>query len=130
MEERYYYFDSLTDEIALAHAAYVKRKRANGVMDFDDLLTQWLRLLRENSEARSRSRRGSNSSSWMNTRTQPGTVRAYRPAGGRHHNIMAVGDDSQSIYSWRGANSATCSSSPTGTTARRCSRSRQTTEHT
>ena len=52
MEERYYYFDSLTDEIALAHAAYVKRKRANGVMDFDDLLTQWLRLLRENSETR------------------------------------------------------------------------------
>ena len=52
MEERYFYFESLTEDIARVHAAYAKRKQANGVMDFDDLLNQWLRLLRENEEAR------------------------------------------------------------------------------
>ncbi len=105
MEERYYYFESLTDEIGLAHAAYARRKRANGVMDFDDLLTQWLRLLRENKEARES----------FQARFQFILVDEYQDTnqvqcelidllGGRHHNIMAVGDDSQSIYSWRGAN--------------------------
>ena len=52
MEERYSYFDTLTDEIAQAHTAYTKRKVTNGVMDFDDLLNLWLRLLRENKEVR------------------------------------------------------------------------------
>ena len=105
MEERYHYFESLTGEIALAHAAYSRRKRANGVMDFDDLLTQWLRLLRENSEVRES----------FQARFQFILVDEYQDTnqvqcelidllGGRHHNIMAVGDDSQSIYSWRGAN--------------------------
>ena len=105
MEERYYYFESLTGEIAQAHAAYARRKRANGVMDFDDLLTQWLRLLRENSEVRES----------FQARFQFILVDEYQDTnqvqcelidllGGRHHNIMAVGDDSQSIYSWRGAN--------------------------
>ena len=105
MEERYHYFESLTGEIAQAHAAYSRRKRANGVMDFDDLLTQWLRLLRKNSEVRES----------FQARFQFILVDEYQDTnqvqcelidllGGRHHNIMAVGDDSQSIYSWRGAN--------------------------
>ena len=105
MEERYSYFDTLTDEIAQAHAAYTKRKVANGVMDFDDLLNLWLRLLRENKEIRES----------FQARFQFILVDEYQDTnqvqcelidllGGRHHNIMAVGDDSQSIYSWRGAN--------------------------
>ena len=105
MEERYSYFDTLTDEIGGAHAAYAKRKAANGVMDFDDLLTQWLRLLQENEEARTA----------YQAKFQFILVDEYQDTnqvqcalidllGGRHHNIMAVGDDSQSIYSWRGAN--------------------------
>jgi len=104
MEERYSYFDTLTDEIGRAHAAYAKRKVANGVMDFDDLLTQWLRLLQENEEARTA----------YQAKFQFILVDEYQDTnqvqcalidllGGRHHNIMAVGDDSQSIYSWRGA---------------------------
>ena len=104
MEERYSYFDTLTDEIAQAHAAYTKRKVANGVMDFDDLLNLWLRLLRENKEIRES----------FQARFQFILVDEYQDTnqvqcelidllGGRHHNIMAVGDDSQSIYSWRGA---------------------------
>ena len=105
MEERYSYFDTLTDEIGGAHAAYAKRKLANGVMDFDDLLTQWLRLLQENEEARTA----------YQAKFQFILVDEYQDTnqvqcalidllGARHHNIMAVGDDSQSIYSWRGAN--------------------------
>ncbi|MBC8244234.1 MAG: ATP-dependent helicase, partial [Verrucomicrobia bacterium] len=105
MEERYSYFDTLTDEIGQAHAAYAQRKRANGVMDFDDLLNLWLRLLREHSEVRES----------FQARFQFILVDEYQDTnqvqcelidllGGRHHNIMAVGDDSQSIYSWRGAN--------------------------
>ena len=105
MEERYFYFESLTEDIARVHAAYAKRKQANGVMDFDDLLNQWLRLLRENKEART----------YFQSKFQFILVDEYQDTnhvqcelidllGGRHHNIMAVGDDSQSIYSWRGAN--------------------------
>ena len=105
MEERYSYFDTLSDEIGGAHAAYAKRKVANGVMDFDDLLTQWLRLLQENEEARTA----------YQAKFQFILVDEYQDTnqvqcalidllGARHHNIMAVGDDSQSIYSWRGAN--------------------------
>ena len=105
MEERYFYFESLTEDIARVHAAYAKRKQANGVMDFDDLLNQWLRLLRENEEART----------YFQAKFQFILVDEYQDTnhvqcelidllGGRHHNIMAVGDDSQSIYSWRGAN--------------------------
>jgi DNA helicase-2/ATP-dependent DNA helicase PcrA len=105
MEERYSYFDTLTDEIAQAHTAYTKRKVTNGVMDFDDLLNLWLRLLRENKEVRES----------FQARFQFILVDEYQDTnqvqcelidllGGKHHNIMAVGDDAQSIYSWRGAN--------------------------
>ena len=105
MEERYSYFDTLTDEIAQAHTAYTKRKVTNGVMDFDDLLNLWLRLLCENKEVRES----------FQARFQFILVDEYQDTnqvqcelidllGGKHHNIMAVGDDAQSIYSWRGAN--------------------------
>ena len=105
MQERYLYFENLTEDIAKVHDAYSKRKKSNGVMDFDDLLNQWLRLLRENNEARD----------YFQTKFQFILVDEYQDTnqvqcelidqlGNRHHNIMAVGDDSQSIYSWRGAN--------------------------
>ena len=98
-------YTTLFRSIAQAHAAYTKRKVANGVMDFDDLLNLWLRLLRENKEIRES----------FQARFQFILVDEYQDTnqvqcelidllGGRHHNIMAVGDDSQSIYSWRGAN--------------------------
>ena len=105
MEERYFYFESLSQDISKVHAAYSKRKQSNGVMDFDDLLNQWLRLLQENDEARE----------YFQSKFQFILVDEYQDTnhvqcelidrlGNKHHNIMAVGDDSQSIYSWRGAN--------------------------
>ena len=56
------------------HAAYAKRrKQANGVMDFDDLLNQWLRLLRDEYQD-------------TNKHVQCQLIDLL---GGRHQNVMA-----------------------------------------
>jgi DNA helicase-2/ATP-dependent DNA helicase PcrA len=105
LESRFGYFAQLADQIADIGRRYAERKRANNVMDFDDLLALWLRLLRENSDVLEQYQR----------RFQFILVDEYQDTNhlqsdlidllaGRNHNVMAVGDDSQSIYSWRGAN--------------------------
>ena len=40
---------------------------------------------------------------WTNTRTPTASSREIVDLIGAHHNVMAVGDDAQCIYSWRGA---------------------------
>ena len=52
LEERYAWFEHLGEEIADIGKRYTARKRANGMMDFDDLLVLWLRLMREDAEVR------------------------------------------------------------------------------
>jgi len=75
------------------------------VMDFDDLLVLWFRLLKEQSVLREQYQR----------KFQFILVDEYQDTNQlqsdlidllaeRHRNVMVVGDDSQSIYSWRGAN--------------------------
>jgi DNA helicase-2/ATP-dependent DNA helicase PcrA len=74
-------------------------------MDFDDLLVLWLKLLNDHAEVREHYQR----------RFQFVLVDEYQDTnklqsdlidllGARHHNVMVVGDDAQSIYAWRGAN--------------------------
>ncbi|HEU0009388.1 MAG TPA: ATP-dependent helicase [Verrucomicrobiae bacterium] len=103
--QEYSYFANLTPQIEDVLRRFDARKRAANVMDFDDLLLLWLRLLRENDEARELYQR----------RFQFLLVDEYQDTnklqselidllGERHKNVMVVGDDSQSIYSWRGAN--------------------------
>jgi DNA helicase-2/ATP-dependent DNA helicase PcrA len=73
-------------------------------MDFDDLLTQFVRLLRENPELLELYRR----------RFEFVLVDEYQDTNqlqcelidllvGENGNLLVVGDDAQSIYSWRGA---------------------------
>jgi DNA helicase II / ATP-dependent DNA helicase PcrA len=100
-------FEPLTDQIRNIAARYAARKKASGVMDFDDLLSLWLGLLSGDEEARE----------WHHRRFQFVLVDEYQDTNslqgdlldaitGAGGSLMAVGDDAQSIYSWRGANFA------------------------
>lgn len=84
--------------------AYEKRKREQNVVDYDDLLELWLKLLREAPEVGQYFAQRFKHllvDEYQDTNTlQAQIVDRLAP----HHCIMAVGDDAQCIYSWRGAN--------------------------
>ncbi|MBN8249476.1 MAG: ATP-dependent helicase [Verrucomicrobia bacterium] len=100
-------FVSWTDVFTAVARRYADRKRESGLMDFDDLLALWLQLLRDHEDLRE----------VYGRRFQHVLVDEYQDTNrlqaelldrltGGHGNLMAVGDDAQSIYSWRGANFA------------------------
>ena len=105
LEEQYTHFEHLLEPIQQLQGLYAARKKSTNAMDFDDLLGLWLKLVRENEEARLEYQK----------RFQFVLVDEYQDTnrlqsdlidllGERHHNVMVVGDDAQSIYAWRGAN--------------------------
>src|SRR5437762_6971935 len=107
LDKEYDYFSPLVERIEEVSGRYAERKRESGVIDFDDLLSLWLRLLRDHADVREKYQR----------RFQFILVDEYQDTNklqsdlidllaARHHNVMVVGDDSQSIYGWRGANFA------------------------
>jgi DNA helicase-2/ATP-dependent DNA helicase PcrA len=84
--------------------AYAKKKREQNVVDYDDLLELWLRLLNEAPEVAeyfAHRFRHVLVDEYQDTNTIQSQI-VDKLAG--HHCIMAVGDDAQCIYSWRGAN--------------------------
>ena len=105
LEERYPYFLPFTEEIATVRRIYNERKLAANVLDFDDLLEKPLRLLeREESIAR----HYQNQFRYILVDEYQDTNQLQADfidiLAGDHQNVMVVGDDAQSIYSWRGAN--------------------------
>ncbi len=96
--------DPKTEKVAHIYEEYRKELRKANALDFDDLLLETVRLLKAVPAVRE----------YYNRRFQYVMIDEYqdtnRPqyelmlllAGG-HHNICAVGDEDQSIYSWRGA---------------------------
>ncbi len=104
IEEEFDYFVECADEISKLNAAYQARKKAANAMDFDDLLIQWVRLLEEQPQVREEYQRRFQFilvDEYQDTNKVQG--RLIDLLAGRHKNVMVVGDDSQSIYSWRGA---------------------------
>ncbi len=104
VKKQFDYFSALAPKIAYARECYAARKRAANAMDFDDLLVLWLKLLRENAEVREEQQRRFQFilvDEYQDTNRIQGELIDLLAA--RHHNVMVVGDDSQSIYSWRGA---------------------------
>jgi DNA helicase-2/ATP-dependent DNA helicase PcrA len=90
------------------YARYYKRCMQAGAMDFDDLLLQMFRLLQENREnVREKYQRIFSYvlvDEFQDTNyLQYAIIKLLTAYPGSAHNICIVGDDAQSIYSFRGA---------------------------
>ena len=105
LAEKFPYFLPLLDKIKDVQARYDKKKKATNSMDFDDLLEKTLSMLRQHERIAAFYRR----------QFQFILVDEYQDTNKiqadfvdllarDHRNVMVVGDDAQSIYSWRGAN--------------------------
>jgi DNA helicase II / ATP-dependent DNA helicase PcrA len=101
----YDHFAPLAAKIADIEARYHARKQATNGMDFDDLLTQWRRVLKDFPDLRDFYQRRFQFilvDEYQDTNTLQGDLIDRLAAV--HKNLMVVGDDAQSIYAWRGAN--------------------------
>jgi len=96
--------DPKTERVAQIYEEYRKELLKANALDFDDLLLEAVRLLKAVPTVREH----------YNRRFQYVLVDEYqdtnrpqyelmRVLAGTHHNVCAVGDEDQSIYSWRGA---------------------------
>jgi DNA helicase-2/ATP-dependent DNA helicase PcrA len=105
LAEKFPYFLPLLEQIKDVHTRYEKKKKSTNSMDFDDLLEKSLRMLKEHEHIADFYRR----------QFQFILVDEYQDTNkiqadfidtlaSEHRNVMVVGDDAQSIYSWRGAN--------------------------
>ncbi len=84
--------------------AYESRKRGLGAMDFDDLLLNGLRLYKEHPDILARYQQQFQHvlvDEYQDT--NPLQAQWVDLIGAGHRNVVVVGDDFQSIYSWRGA---------------------------
>ncbi|MDH3783513.1 MAG: ATP-dependent helicase, partial [Desulfobulbaceae bacterium] len=102
--DEYEHLEEFLGDIILLHDHYEKFKFEHGLMDYDDLLVNLRQVLKENQQVRqeiSARFRYVMVDEYQDTNAiQAEIVRLIAAA---HDNVMAVGDDSQSIYSFRGA---------------------------
>ncbi|PCI27292.1 MAG: hypothetical protein COB67_08820 [SAR324 cluster bacterium] len=105
LQEEYPQYEEEAEVIVRIGKSYKKYKKEHSIMDYDDLLTNAVTLLKENAEIR---RHLSNSYRYIMVDEYQDTnkIQAHIACllASEHQNIMVVGDDSQSIYSFRGAN--------------------------
>jgi DNA helicase II / ATP-dependent DNA helicase PcrA len=105
LAEKFPYFLPLLDRIQDVHERYEKKKKATNSMDFDDLLQKTLSMFQQHERIAEVYRRQFQFilvDEYQDTnKIQADLVDLLARD---HHNVMVVGDDAQSIYSWRGAN--------------------------
>ncbi|RJQ37193.1 ATP-dependent DNA helicase PcrA [Candidatus Parcubacteria bacterium] len=90
--------------LAKMYDAYQQRLRFANAMDFDDLVFHTVRLLRSDAAARQRwQRRFQYVHIDEYQDTSPSQYELIRLLAAEHRNVFAIGDDAQSIYSWRQA---------------------------
>ncbi len=96
--------DPNSERIAHIFKGYQAELRKNNALDFDDLLLEAVRLLKVSSEARERYQRRYR---YLLVDEYQDTNRPQyelmKLLAGEQKNVCAVGDEDQSIYSWRGA---------------------------
>jgi DNA helicase-2/ATP-dependent DNA helicase PcrA len=92
------------DDILLLREPYETFKFEHGLMDYDDLLINWRRVLTADPGVRQEiAQRFSHIMVDEYQDTNPIQAEIVRLLAHNHDNVMAVGDDSQSVYSFRGA---------------------------
>lgn len=100
----YPHYLELEGEINKVFALFIEYKRAHNLMDYDDLLLNLLRLFHEQQSIRNEL---SSYYSYIMVDEYQDTnklqAEIVRELGHKHGNVLVVGDDSQSIYSFRGA---------------------------
>jgi DNA helicase-2/ATP-dependent DNA helicase PcrA len=101
---RYPYFRHLIPQIESLHERYERKKRETNSMDFDDLLEKPLRLFRERKDVLKLYQQ---QFEWILVDEYQDTNQLQAEfidlLAAPQNNVMVVGDDAQSIYSWRGA---------------------------
>src|SRR5947209_3097113 len=96
--------DPKTERVAQIYELYRKELRKANALDFDDLLLETVRLLKSSAQVREK----------YNRRYQYLMIDEYQDTNrpqyelmkalsGERQNVCVVGDEDQSIYSWRGA---------------------------
>lgn len=99
------YFLPLLDKIKDVQDRYEKKKKATNSIDFDDLLQKTLFMLQQHAGIAQSYRRQFQFilvDEYQDTnKIQADLIDLLAQ---EHRNVMVVGDDAQSIYSWRGAN--------------------------
>src|SRR5205823_5012501 len=100
----YPHFELLSQQIKRVDAIYMERKRERNVMDYDDLLLNWKRLLLEKPDIANLYAdqfRHILVDEYQDTNKLQAEIIDLLAV--RHRNVMVVGDDAQSIFAWRGA---------------------------
>jgi DNA helicase-2/ATP-dependent DNA helicase PcrA len=96
--------DPNSERIAHIYQGYKAELRKNNALDFDDLLLEAVRLLKVSAEVRERYQRRYR---YLLVDEYQDTNRPQyelmKLLAGEAKNVCAVGDEDQSIYSWRGA---------------------------
>ena len=101
---KYPYFEMLSQQIMRVDLIFQERKKERNVMDYDDLLLNWKKLLITKPEI----------AALYAEQFQHILVDEYQDTNKlqaelidllavKHRNVMVVGDDAQSIFKWRGA---------------------------
>jgi ATP-dependent DNA helicase UvrD/PcrA len=105
LEEEFPRFTEFADDVVRIYADYTDRKASRNLVDYDDLLLFWLMML-DASPALAEQIAGMYDHLLVDEYQDTNLLQAriLRAMCRTHQNITVVGDDAQSIYSFRGAN--------------------------
>jgi len=104
LAKRYPMFLDDAERIRRVLEVYAARKKERGLVDYDDLLTGWLVLLKEHPDVREALAEQFHHilvDEYQDTNAIQGEIVDLLAA--KHRNLCVVGDDSQAIFSFRGA---------------------------
>ena len=104
VDGKYPYFYKFATDLKRIRQFYDEKKKQSGNMDYDDLLSKWKWLLENVPEARERFQeqfRYMMVDEYQDTNYLQAEI--IDILAEKHKNVLVVGDDAQSIYSFRGA---------------------------